>query len=67
MMITSDLKRRLSPEFIAHLVAQLKSTSRRVPLATRTGKSTRRFAILEAPFVANSASYGRMRMAALQT
>lgn len=67
MLVTTDLKLRLSPKFFAHLVSQLKSSSKRAPPASCSGDSKLTAAILHIGFEANNAWHGRMRLAALQT
>jgi hypothetical protein len=67
MLITTDLKTRLTREFFAHLVSQLKSAMKPAPSGSTIGQNEQSPAILEAKFEANIAHYGRMRMAALQT
>ena len=67
MLITTDLKTRLTPEFFAQLVSQLKSSTKRAPLASVIRQNERPAASLEAKFEANIARYGRMRLAAFQT
>jgi hypothetical protein len=65
MLITSDLKRRLNPEFFAHLVSQPSSIA--APSAFYAGQKEQTVATLKAKFETNIACFGRMRMAALQT
>lgn len=67
MLITTDLKTRLTPEFFARLISQLKSSRKPAPFASRGRQNEQSAAILEVKFEANIAHYGRMRMAALQT
>jgi hypothetical protein len=64
MFITSDLKKRLSREFFARLVSQLKSSSKPAPSALCTEQSEQPVTILEAKFEANA---DRMQMAAVPT
>jgi hypothetical protein len=66
MVITSDLKKRLNAKFFARLVAQF-SSLKVAPAASHAWQKEQAAAIPKANFEANVASFGRMRMAALQT
>jgi hypothetical protein len=66
MLIVNDLKRRLTPEFFANLVAQLSSAAA-APSVSCVWKKEQPTALLKDKCEAKVAGHDRMRMAALQT
>lgn len=66
MLITTDLKTRLTRAFFAKLVSQLKSTRKPAPIVSTIWRCEQSAKSLNHKFAANNAHYGRMRMAALQ-
>ena len=67
MLITTDLKTRLTRAFFANLLSQLKSARKPAPIASTIWRYEQPATSSNVKFEANNAHYGRMRMAALQT
>jgi hypothetical protein len=62
MLITSDLKARLNPEFLANIISQLESSSIPPPTACCADQNERSLAMFEAEFEAGMAHGARARV-----